>query len=159
MGRKKLPDDVLKTRANLIYKVLKDNRERYVLSCELKEKTGLTTGQISSAIRFTRQQSLVDYERFINYYIVSGRKGYKLPDGIEDYAKCYASLRRWASSIIKTIQPMREVLSENGYDPDRILALSDSDNTLETTPEGSWGNVVVDMYSGDEYLEDDIYDS
>ena len=147
MGRKRLTADVLKDRANLIYKVLRDNRDRYVSGDELKEITGLTTGQISSAVRFTRQQSLVDYKRFINYYIVSGRKGYKLPDDIEDYAKCYGSLRRWASSIIKTIQPMRAVLEEAGYDPDRLLVLSDDDNVLETTPDGSWGEEVVDMYS------------
>lgn len=154
MGRKKLSDDVLKSRANLIYKVLREDRERYISSDELKEKTGLTTGQISSVVRFIRQQSLVDYKKFIDYYIVSGRKGYKLPDGIEDYAICYASLRRWASSIMKTIQPMRVVLEESGYDPDRILALSDCDNTIETTPDGSWGNVPVGMYS-----EDSVYDS
>ena len=61
MGRKRLTADVLKDRANLIYKVLRDNRDRYVSGDELKEITGLTTGQISSAVRFTRQQSLVDY--------------------------------------------------------------------------------------------------
>lgn len=146
MGRKRITEELLQARVNAIYKILRHS-DRPVSADELSELTNLTRGQISSAIRYMRQQSILDYNKFIKYYILSGRKGYKLPASDDDYAVCYASLKRWACSIMKTIEPLEKKLIEAGYDPDRIFSISEDDNRLETSADGSWG---VDY----EYCED-----
>ena len=149
MGRKRLTEEVLQQRANLIYMSLK-NSEGEVSSDQLVKETGLTKGQISSAVRYMRHQSLNDYQRFIKYYFISGRKGYKLPQSIDDYALCYASLRGWANSILNTIRPMERILIEAGFDPDRIMNMMSGNNFIETSADGSWG-FDVDYKDGGRY--------
>lgn len=151
MARKKLSEEQLKQRVNVIYKVLRQN-DKPVSAIKLSEETNLTKGQLSSAIRYMRQQSLTDYDHFIKYYFISGRKGYSLPKSIDDYAICYASLKRWAYSIMNTIRPLERKLIEAGFDPDRIMSISSDNNKIETSADGSWG---IDY----EYDEEHDYDS
>lgn len=150
MARRKLSEEQLKQRVNAIYKVLSQN-ECPVSADQLSEETNLTKGQLSSAIRYMRQQSLTNYDHFIKYYFISGRKGYSLPRSIDDYAVCYASLKKWACSIMNTIRPLERKLIEAGFDPDRIMAISSDNNKLETSADGSWG---IDY----EYYEEHEYD-
>lgn len=110
-----MKDEVLLERAKTIVKVLKDDGSWVSLN-KLVELTGFKKGQVEAAIKYERRWFLEQPEKCGNVYILSGRKGYRLPDKAEDYIPVYKSLYAWGISVLTTISPIGKYLADKGFD-------------------------------------------
>lgn len=120
MGRiKTLTDEVMIARAKAITHVLRE-AGGWVSSPELSKATNLTEGQLKAAIKYERRYFLDKPEKCGNTYILSGAKGYKLPQSDEDYVSVYKSLYSWGKSVLITISPMGKYLKGKGFDVSKI---------------------------------------
>ena len=132
--------------ANSIAVILKNHTKEDPCPREkLAEDTNLTTGQISTVIKYMRRCSERDLERFIRYYPISSKKGYYLPASFEDFAPCYATLEKWLASLKRTIEPMRKKMEEEGIDWREYLPGDEAeeienylDKISETNKDTSW---------------------
>ena len=116
---KKLSDEIIKSRATKIYKVL-CSENRFFSGDELVEKTGLTIGQIKGAVKFERRYFLDYPDRCCGRYILSGSKGYKVTQEDDDYIAMYKSLYAWGKSILITISPVGKYLQGIGVDVSQL---------------------------------------
>lgn len=121
MGGKTLTDDTKLARARMVCAVLRD-AGGWVSTGKLIEETGLTAGQIKAAVKYNRRWFLDHPTRCETYYILSGPKGYKLPQDDEDYLNTYKSMYSWAISVLVTISPVGKYLQFKGYDMAKVRA-------------------------------------
>ena len=118
MGRAKMNDAKMIERAKLVMNVLKDGKWHMIDA--LSRETGLSTSQIHGAIKYERRWFLKCPEKCEMRYIISGRRGYKLPVTNEDYVAMYKTLYSWGKSILITISPMGKWLQAQGFDMKQI---------------------------------------
>lgn len=130
MGRKKITEAEMVERVNIIIDCLKA-APRWHSSYELSEKTGMTPGQLASAIKYNRRYFMNCPEKCKDHYILSGRFGYKMPETDEDYVAMYKSLFSWGKSVLITISPIGKYLSGKGFDMKSIReeAMANNDGT------------------------------
>lgn len=118
MGRKRISDDEYEKRIRSIMAVIRaesiDNKT--VDKVKISELTGLTVGQVGTAIKKQRRLYLKRPQLVKNGYIVSTSKGYKLSATNEDYLNMYKTLYGWATSVLLTIEPVNEYLEGQGVD-------------------------------------------
>lgn len=110
-----MKDEVLLERAKKVVEVLR-NDGSWVSLNKLVELTGLKKGQIEAAIKYERRWFLQNPEKCGNTYILSGKRGYRLPVTDEDYIPVYKSLYAWGISVLTTISPIGKYLADKGYD-------------------------------------------
>lgn len=142
-------------RANLIYQVLSSKKD-VVSTKELMKLTNLTEAQIRNTVEYARDRALLEYHSFIQYYFISSRKGYRIASGVDDYAKCFVTLRSWARTLLRRIGPMERYLNENGVRTDTIEYPDDDDfeSHLSEYIGDSFGAPDSDSISG-WFLEED----
>lgn len=105
----------IKDFSNKVVTILK-NSDSPIPKVKLSDEIGLTTGQLSTVIKYMRRCSLEDLEHYIAYYPISSKRGYTLPRSFRDFLPCYYTLYCWAESIKKTIKPMEIKMSQEGID-------------------------------------------
>lgn len=127
MGRKKITEAEMIERVNTIINCLR-NDPRWHSSYELSKETEMTRGQLASAIKYNRRYFMNCPEKCKEYYILSGRFGYKMPETDEDYVSMYKSLYSWAKSMMITISPVGKYLSGKGFDMKRIREEATTEN-------------------------------
>ena len=118
MGRRKIDEAEMIHRAKTIVSILKDGE--WHDAERLSTETGLTIGQLHGAIKYERRYFLKCPEKCSTRYIISGPKGYKLPETNEDYVSMYKSLFSWGKSMLITISPVGKWLQAQGYDMKKI---------------------------------------
>lgn len=118
MGRTKLSDAKMIDRAKMIISALGEGG--WHRADALSRETGLTVAQVHGAIKYERRYFLKCPEKCGSKYIISGAKGYKLPETNEDYVAMYKSLYSWGKSVLITISPMGKWLQSQGYDMKQI---------------------------------------
>lgn len=115
-------DDAYKKKANAIISVLRTcDREHPIPRVKLAEAVDLTTGQLSSVIKYMRRCSETDLERYIAYYPISTKKGYFLPGDWHDFMAYYCTFFCWYTSIQRTIEPVRQKMIKEGIDYNALL--------------------------------------
>lgn len=117
------------------------------------EELGLTVGQVSSLVKYMRRCAEKDLEKFIPYYPISSKQGYKLPHGYNDFLPCFTTLFLWCNSLARTIEPMRRKMLEQGINVDEYIKetkLDFQDNYLdeliEMNADTSWFIEKEDYY-------------
>ena len=85
------------------------------------EKLGLTTGQVSTLVKYMRRCSEEDLERYIYYYPISSKQGYKLPRNTREFLPCFTTLYLWSKSLERTIEPMKRKMLRDGIDIDAYI--------------------------------------
>lgn len=110
-----MTDEILLQRSKIVVQTLRDHGTWISLD-KLVELTGLKKGQIEAAIKYERRWFLKNPEKCGNTYILSGKRGYKLPATDEDYIPVYKSLYAWGISVFTTISPIGKYLADKGYD-------------------------------------------
>lgn len=108
-------EELLMERARQIIKVLREEGRPVPLK-ELADKTGLRVGQVEAAVKFERRWFLDNPEDCKRSYIVSGRKGYRLPQKDDDYVGFYKTLYSSSISCLVTISAVGKYLEHRGYD-------------------------------------------
>ena len=98
------------------YLIKEHSKENPITTDSLMESTGFTKGQISTIIKYMRRSSEQDISRYIRWYPVSSKRGYFFAKNFEEFGPCYATLEKWAASLHRTIQPMREQMQREGID-------------------------------------------
>ena len=134
-----LNSDNIGGKANEIVTVLRNySRDNPCPRAKLAEETSLTTGQVSTVVKYMRRCSEKDLDKFIPYYPISSKKGYFLPSNWEDFAPCYATLEMWIASMTRTIRPMRDKMIAAGVNWRQLIPEGDGEdyyNWLEDVPE------------------------
>ena len=118
MGRRSMTEDERIARAKSVVSILRDGEWHSTES--LMSETNLTAGQLKGAIKFERRYFLKCPEKCGTTYILSGKKGYKLPTTDEDYLEMYKSLYSWGRSVLVTISPIGKYLNSKGFDMSQI---------------------------------------
>lgn len=107
----------IRPKANEIVSVLRNYTKAHPCPmATIKEKTGLTDGQVHKVIKYMRRCSEKNFDKFIPYYPISTKKGYYLPAKWSDFVDCYITLQSWANSLNRTVQPMRIKMEKEGID-------------------------------------------
>ena len=104
----------------------------------LAEEVNLTTGQLSTVIKYMRRCSENNLEKYIRFYPISSTRGYFFPKSFEDFAPYYATLAQWASSIVRTIKPTEKAMISVGINWEDYLPKNNPKevtNYLEDIPE------------------------
>ena len=83
---------------------------------KLSEETQLTSGQISTVIKYMRRCSEKDLERYIRFYPISCKRGYFFAKSFTEFAPCFVTLTKWHESLKRTIEPMRTKMEKEGID-------------------------------------------
>lgn len=115
MTLKKLENEILIERAKSVIACLK-NSVGWVKLKDVAERTRLTEGQVKAAVKFERRWFLESPEKCGTSYILSGARGYKLPQTDDDYVMMYKSLYAWGKSVLITISPIGKYLQGKGFD-------------------------------------------
>lgn len=116
---RKKNEEVLVERARSVVEYLSEHDGW--ISCEdVANALGLTIGQIKAAVKYERRWYLETPEKCGNKYILSGPKGYKLPNNDDDYVAMYKSLYAWGKSVLITISPIGKYMQGKGYDVSEI---------------------------------------
>lgn len=110
-----MTDEILLQRSKIVVQTLRDH-VTWISLDKLVELTGLKKGQIEAAIKYERRWFLEHPEKCGSTYILSGKKGYKLPVNDEDYIPVYKSLYAWGVSVLTTISPIGKYLADKGFD-------------------------------------------
>ena len=118
MSRNAMTEDQRIERAKRVVSILRDGE--WHSTEELTDATNLTVGQLKGAIKYERRWFLKCPEKCGTTYILSGKKGYKLPTTDEDYLDMYKSLYSWGKSVLITISPIGKYLQEKGFDMKQI---------------------------------------
>lgn len=111
----RLNSENIKQFSNRFCRILLDATEP-VPKQQISDELGLTIGQMSAVVKYMRRCAESNLERYIKYYPISSKQGYKLPRSWEDFLPCFATLYCWANSIMRTIEPMREKMEKEGID-------------------------------------------
>lgn len=135
-----MKNDLLMDRAKIITQILRDSDEW--ISCErLAELSGLTIRQVKGAVKFQRRYFLDCPGKCGTVYILSGVKGYKLPQSDDDYVAMYKSLYAWGKSVLVTISPVGKYLADKGFDVKKMREEAMKSHGLDVTCVGgseSW---------------------
>lgn len=153
---KKLNPDLKVRNAKKIMAVLKD-ADHPVSCAELMKITDLPKSQIAAAIKYQRRWFLDHPTRTEYNYIISGKKGYRMPQTDEDYIAFYQTLYSWTKSIRGTIAAVGKYLEDAGHDLEEIKYNAGDGSYLadEMNGEDSWHEEVNEGYIADydEYIE------
>lgn len=143
----RLTSDTIGKAANQCALIIREgSKEKPVSTNELIEVTGFTKGQISTIIKYMRRSSEQNISKYIRFYPVSSKKGYFFAKNFEEFGPCYATLEKWAASLHRTIQPMREKMQQEGIDWRQFLPKEEDmqivhnylDDVAETNKDTSW---------------------
>ena len=102
----------------------KDNR---LPGDEWAKMLHLTRGQLSTVIAYMRECSIADYDKFINWYPLSSKKGYWFGTSIEEVIPCFRALYWWSTTLNKRISPLKEQIQKAGYDIHDVIFHIDPD--------------------------------
>lgn len=153
---KETPEQRLKKNSRMIVNVLR-NAEEPIGSNKLCELTGLKKSQVAAAIKYQRRWFLEHPNSTQYNYIVSGKKGYRMPKTDEEYVIFYQTLYSWSKSVRATIEAVGRYLEANGYDINQIKFNSGDGSFLtdEIGGEDSWHEEINNPYIEDynDYLE------
>lgn len=116
MAVKKITSLNINEYANLTFHALKSATPNAVPRKKLADDLGLTPGQLSTVIKYMRRRSEENLDRYIPYYPISSKKGYRLPTSYSDFLPYYSTMYLWAKSILRTIDPAREKMERCGID-------------------------------------------
>jgi len=111
--------DILLERAKKIIDCLQE-ADDWVSLKKVAEVTKLTEGQIKYAVKHERRLFLDSPEDCGQSYILSSKKGYKLPKTDDDYVALYKTLYAWGKSVLTTVSPIGQYLALKGYDVQEI---------------------------------------
>lgn len=88
---------------------------------ELCDELRLSKGQLATVIKYMRRCSLKNFGRYIKFYPISSKRGYSLPKSWEEFKPCFATLYLWSRSLLKTIEPMKRKMIEEGIDYEEYI--------------------------------------
>lgn len=140
MAKKKLDSISIRDYANKFVRILRC-ADGPISRDDATMLLDLSSGQVSTLVKYMRRCALQDLERYIPYYPISSKQGYTLPHNYKDFLPCFATLYLWSHSLITTIEPMREKMEKEGIDiaayiHDKLVSNSkESDNYLVEIPE------------------------
>lgn len=115
MSKTRLNSVNIKEYANKIARIM-HHSDKPVPKDELVKELDLTTGQVSTIIKYMRRCSEEDFIKYIRWYPISSKRGYSFMEKAEDFLPCYMTLYEWSESILRTIDPMRKYLESHGVD-------------------------------------------
>lgn len=139
MSVTRLNSDTIRDYANKVVKILRMS-DAPVSKQSLCEQLGLTTGQVSSVMKYMRRCAEQDFYRFIPFYPISSKSGYSFMKKPNDFLPCFLTLEEWSGSVRRTIAPMRRYLEENGVNIEAELEFRRNDPDY-----GNYLNDVPDM--------------
>lgn len=122
--------DVKNQRANMIYRILKA-KDDIVSTKELCELTNLSQGQIRNAVEYARDRAVLEPDKFIRFYFLSSKKGYRLPSQdpdkrVDEIAACFATLHSWSRTLYRRITPLERFLNQNGVQTQNLYEKDDN---------------------------------
>ena len=125
--------------------LMRDYGDAPVPKKDVCEKLDLTVGQVSSLVKYMRRCAEKDLERFIPYYPISSKQGYKLPHTYRDFLPCFTTLYLWCISLARTIEPMKEKMEREGINVGEYIRETQCDfqdnyieDLLEMNADTSW---------------------
>ena len=153
MGRPKTTNEQLAENSRKIVAVLKE-ADAPINSNKLVELTGLNKSKISAAIKYQRRWFLDHPARTEYNYIISTKRGYKMPQSDEEYIAFFQTLYSWSKSVRGTISAVEKYLEANGHDINQIKFNAGDGGTLELEMGGkdSWHDERIPLGDG-EFIE------
>lgn len=144
MSRVKITEEELKDRVNSIIRTLKHHPNEWMRIDNIAEESGLkNSSQAKAAIKYLRRYG-IEHPGFKvdEFYILSGKSGYKLPETDEELKSLYKTLYSWWNSLKTTISPVRSYLLSKGINvsaiEESVMHLPDEEDALDHGGEGSW---------------------